>query len=145
MLPGLCGLYDGDPHNDLRLRNGSIYQFTTDVHPWSFPPDYCSDWRYMNGILPFRQIPFRLIPFRLIPCRPIPNKITYTYVTFRVRFRVRNRVRFGVRNMVRVRDKVRVRFRLFSPIDEMGLGEMGLGELGLGEMGQNRMNRAGKT
>jgi len=31
----------------------------------------------------------------------------------------------------------RVRVRLFSPIDEMGLGKMGLGELGLGEMGQN--------
>ena len=43
---GLCGFYDGDPYNDLRLRNGSVYQTTRDVYPWSFPADYCAEWRY---------------------------------------------------------------------------------------------------
>ena len=46
---GLCGSYDGNPYNDLRHRNGSVYQSTTDVHSWSFPAEYCADWRYENA------------------------------------------------------------------------------------------------
>jgi len=45
---GLCGSYDGNPHNDLTLRNGSLYSTWTGFHPWSFPADYCADWRYAN-------------------------------------------------------------------------------------------------
>jgi len=46
---GLCGFYDADPENDLRLADASVYQFTADVHPWLFPADYCAHWRYITA------------------------------------------------------------------------------------------------
>ena len=45
-VEGLCGLYDGDANNDLRLHNGTVYHFAPHVHSWSFPADYCTEWRY---------------------------------------------------------------------------------------------------
>jgi len=47
LFAGLCGVYDGDPSNDLMFRNGRIYQFSTRLHSWSFPAEYCADWRYV--------------------------------------------------------------------------------------------------
>lgn len=47
VLTGLCGVYDGSMHDDLVVRNGTMYSISGS----KYLQDFTSDWRFVASYI----------------------------------------------------------------------------------------------